>query len=54
MDLEEGRVLIDDVDVSEVGLKQLRSNVAVIPQDPVLFTGTIRSVGGGGGHCGFC
>ena len=42
MDLEEGRVLIDGVDVSEVGLRQLRSNIAVIPQDPVLFSGTIR------------
>ncbi|KAF0311377.1 Multidrug resistance-associated protein 5 [Amphibalanus amphitrite] len=42
MDLEEGRVLIDGVDISEVGLRQLRSNIAVIPQDPVLFTGTIR------------
>ena len=42
MDLEEGRVLIDGVDVSEVGLRQLRSNIAVIPQEPVLFSGTIR------------
>ena len=45
MDLEEGRVLIDGVDIAEVGLRQLRSYIAVIPQDPVLFTGTIRSVG---------
>ena len=45
MDLDEGRVLIDGVDIAEVGLRQLRSHIAVIPQDPVLFTGTIRSVG---------
>ena len=44
MDLEEGRVLVDGVDIAEVGLRQLRSHIAVIPQDPVLFTGTIRLV----------
>ena len=38
-----GRVEIDGVDVSTLGLKMLRSAVAIIPQDPVLFSGTIRS-----------
>ncbi|XP_037080857.1 LOW QUALITY PROTEIN: putative uncharacterized protein YKR104W [Pollicipes pollicipes] len=42
MDLETGRVIIDNVDISKIGLRQLRSRIAVIPQDPVLFTGTIR------------
>ncbi|ORY42753.1 P-loop containing nucleoside triphosphate hydrolase protein [Rhizoclosmatium globosum] len=40
---ESGSVLIDGVDVGEIGLKDLRSRVGVIPQEPVLFSGTIRS-----------
>ena len=37
-----GEVRIDDIDVGQIGLADLRSAVAVIPQDPVLFQGTIR------------
>ncbi|KAJ3189633.1 Multidrug resistance-associated protein 1 [Irineochytrium annulatum] len=39
----EGDIFIDGVDTSTVGLSDLRSRVAVIPQEPVLLTGTIRS-----------
>ena len=37
-----GKVLIDGVDISKVNLNHLRSRITVIPQDPVLFKGTLR------------
>lgn len=36
-----GRVFIDDVDVSRYKLRSLREQIALVPQQPVLFTGTI-------------
>jgi len=38
----EGRVVIDGVDVASIGLDALRSVIAVIPQDPVLFSTSVR------------
>lgn len=38
----EGDILIDDVALRNVGLHQFRSKISIIPQEPVLFSGTIR------------
>jgi len=38
-----GTVLIDGVDVSKIGLFDLRSKLALVPQDPVVFSGSVRS-----------
>ncbi|KAJ2706136.1 hypothetical protein FB645_001893 [Coemansia sp. IMI 203386] len=37
-----GRVVLDGVDISRVGLEELRRNVTIIPQDPTLFNGSVR------------
>jgi ATP-binding cassette subfamily B protein len=41
-DVDSGRVLVDGVDVREVKLASLRSEIGVIPQDPFLFSTTVR------------
>ena len=37
-----GVIRVDGVDIAGLGLRRLRSGISVIPQDPVLFSGTLR------------
>uniref|UniRef100_A0A668A9W6 ATP-binding cassette, sub-family C (CFTR/MRP), member 10 n=1 Tax=Myripristis murdjan TaxID=586833 RepID=A0A668A9W6_9TELE len=42
VELNRGQILVDGLDISTVGLAQLRSKLAIIPQDPFLFGGSVR------------
>ncbi|XP_071481121.1 multidrug resistance-associated protein 1-like [Diadema antillarum] len=37
-----GQIEIDGVDIAKIGLRDLRSRITIIPQDPVLFAGSLR------------
>lgn len=43
LEAEEGKILIDNVDIGLIGLQDLRESITIVPQDPTLFTGTIRT-----------
>jgi ABC-type multidrug transport system fused ATPase/permease subunit len=40
--IQSGSVSVDGVDIHSIGLADLRSQVAIIPQNPVIFSGTVR------------
>lgn len=42
-ELSGGSITIDGKDIGKIGLQDLRSRLAIIPQDPTLFRGTVRS-----------
>ena len=43
VELSGGQISVDGVDIAKVGLADLRGRMAIIPQDPTLFKGTVRS-----------
>ncbi|EGT53593.1 hypothetical protein CAEBREN_25075 [Caenorhabditis brenneri] len=42
IEAESGSIKIDDVEIDTIGLHQLRSKLIIIPQEPVVFSGTLR------------
>ncbi|CAG2107654.1 unnamed protein product [Medioppia subpectinata] len=42
VELTSGSISIDEIDISQIPLKELRSRISIIPQDPILFRGSIR------------
>ena len=43
MEAAEGSIIIDGKKISDINLGTLRSRLSIIPQEPVLFSGTVRS-----------
>merc|ERR1711970_1406035 len=42
LEAQKGCIEIDHLDISQIGLHELRSAITIIPQDPVLFSGSLR------------
>lgn len=44
IEISQGRILLDGIDIRQVPLRKLRSRLSAIPQDAIMFSGTIRCV----------
>ena len=42
LEVTEGKITIDDVDISTISLEELRDSITVIPQEPTLIEGSLR------------
>ena len=42
LESSEGEIIIDDVKIREIGLHDLRQRMSIIPQDPIIFSGSLR------------
>ena len=42
LEADNGKISIDDIDISSIGLEMLRKNLTIIPQEPTLIEGTLR------------
>ncbi|XP_003198194.2 multidrug resistance-associated protein 1 isoform X1 [Danio rerio] len=42
LEAAKGKIFIDGINIAEIGLHELRSRITIIPQDPVLFSGSLR------------
>lgn len=40
-DVDSGAILLDDYNIKELGINEVRSNIAIVPQKPILFSGTV-------------
>ncbi|OAA53855.1 ATP-dependent bile acid permease [Cordyceps fumosorosea ARSEF 2679] len=43
LEADRGEILVDGVNIGAIGLQDLREKITIVPQDPTLFTGTLRS-----------
>lgn len=43
LEADSGTIIVDGIDISTIGLQDLRENITIVPQDPTLFKGTIRT-----------
>ena len=43
LEAETGKILIDGIDIGLIGLRDLRENLTIVPQEPTLFMGTLRT-----------